>query len=234
MRLRYYYHCLAYAPAKSTNRSPYLCSAMKNNTANSHVRPFKAKIKILDYITENPEEFRQTILKAARREWSILGSAGLGVEDVVGMMFIHLQKSQDRTFTTVSEVRGFIFCCTINRLRSIRRKNVTRKKVFEDAVDIQENQDWLGASYKTPASALESLDEANAIMETVNTDAVEAKVFHAAQEVLQNGLKSTTANIARQMGVPYAAVYKIRASLQLRVGKVYRDGFIPQQTIRDF
>lgn len=204
---------------------------MKNNTSSSPTRNVKAKIKIFDFIAQSPEAFRQTVQKAARHEWSILGSVGLNVEEFVGMMFVHLQKSRHRTFASATAVRGFIFCCAVNRLRSIGRKNMTRRKIFEDTIDVQESQDWLGASHKTPASTLESLDEANAIMETVNANPVEAKVFHAAQEVLQNGLKSTTANIARQLGVPYASVYKLRASLQHRVEKVCRDGFIPQQTI---
>lgn len=197
--------------------------------SNSPASPIESRLQLLDSIVQYPEDFRQTVLKAARSQSGILHSVGLNSEEVPGMIYAHLCRKRQPEFQSLSAVRGYIYCCTLNLLRSIGRKNTTRKKLFDDSVDVHKGEDFHGEPVQSPASVVESIDEARAIFNAAQGDPMEAKVFQCAHALLQEGNKATTINVADRLGLPYSATYRLRLNLQRRVLTALRNGHAPTQ-----
>jgi|GEM_PF-4502478 len=191
---------------------------------NSPASPIGSPLQLLDYIDQCPEEFLQTALKAARSQSGILRSVGLNAEEVPGMIYAHLHRKNQPTFQNPSDVRGYIYCCTLNQLRSIGRRNITRKKLIDDTADIHEGENLHGGLGQSPASALESIDEARTILNAALEDPLEAKVFQCAYALQRAGDKATTVNVAARLGLPYTATYRLRLSLQRRVRAALSNG----------
>lgn len=206
---------------KPGNRCRYLFHVMKTNLPASLIG---SQLHLLDYIDQYPEEFLQTALKAARSQSGILRSVGLKAEEVPGMIYAHFCQKDQPQFPNVSAAHGYIYRCTVNKLVSIGRKNTTRRKLFDDFVDIHDEENFHGASDCSPAFALASTDEVRAILDAAQMDPMETQIFQCAHDLLEAGDRATTVNVAARLGLPYTATYRSRLNLQRRVRTALRNG----------
>ena len=180
--------------------------------------------KTLSYWFETyPDQSRKIIMKAAAKRYPLLRSIGMEVEEMVGEIFLRSRASKV-SLPDLKALGRFLSICTRNHIYSLGRKAKLRQRVFADVVSVEGDQEFEAIDEREDFSEVLAGDDLRLVEKAATGSSRHAKVFQATIAVWQSGEKTSTANLARELGWTFHRTARARTDLQKHLARSFTAG----------